>query len=92
MNQAPDNMGMTVVLAREAQEEFLKLPRLVQARMNGIFERLKRWPDVSGAKPLRGKLAGQYRMRTGDYRVQFRAEKERLVIVKVGHRDGFYDE
>src|SRR5436305_279135 len=29
-------------------------------------------PRVSGAKPLRGRLAGKYRLRTGDYRLQFR--------------------
>ena len=60
---------MRVVLTQEAREEFLDLPRLVQAR-----------------------LAGPYRIRTGDYRVQFRAEKERIVIVTVRHREGFYDE
>jgi mRNA-degrading endonuclease RelE of RelBE toxin-antitoxin system len=30
-------------------------------------------------------------MRAGDYRVQFRVEPGRLIIVKVGHREGFYD-
>ncbi|HRJ49839.1 MAG: hypothetical protein KF787_00570 [Phycisphaeraceae bacterium] len=45
--------------------------------------------------PLEGDLAGQYRIRTGDDRVQFtvNAKGQPLVVtvVKVGHRDGFYD-
>jgi mRNA-degrading endonuclease RelE of RelBE toxin-antitoxin system len=52
---------------------------------------LEEWPDVSGAKPLRGSLAGHYRIRTGDYRVQFYTDKDDVVVEKVGHRDGFYE-
>lgn len=84
---------MKVVLTRQAQEEIESLPRVVQARLYGVLERLRDWPDVSGAKPLRGALAGYYRIRTGDYRVQFRVEdvQDLLIVVKVGHRDGFYE-
>jgi mRNA-degrading endonuclease RelE of RelBE toxin-antitoxin system len=46
---------------------------------------------VSAVKPLRGELAGQYRMRTGDYRLQFRVAGENIVATKIGHRDGFYE-
>jgi mRNA-degrading endonuclease RelE of RelBE toxin-antitoxin system len=49
-------------------------------------------PAISGAKPLRGDLAGHYRMRTGDYRLQFRVAKDEIVIEKVGHRDRFYED
>jgi mRNA-degrading endonuclease RelE of RelBE toxin-antitoxin system len=57
-----------------------------------LIVRLAEWPDVSGARPLRGKLAGKYRLRTGDYRMQFRVERDQVIIEQVGHRDGFYDE
>ena len=57
-----------------------------------IFERLERWPDVSGAKPLRGDLSGWFRVRTGDYRILFSASDDEVVVEKIGHRDGFYDE
>jgi mRNA-degrading endonuclease RelE of RelBE toxin-antitoxin system len=45
---------------------------------------------VSGAKPLRHGLAGHYRIRTGDYRVQFHVEGTRITVERIGHRDGFY--
>ena len=83
---------MEVLLSPEAGREFDRLPTLIKVRVLRIFERLAEWPEVSGAKPLRGKLAGQYRMRTGDYRVQFRVQGRSVTVVRVGHREGFYDE
>ncbi|HUQ71495.1 MAG TPA: hypothetical protein VM165_18350 [Planctomycetaceae bacterium] len=47
---------------------------------------------MSGAKPLRGQLAGSYRLRTGDYRVQFHLEAGMLIVDKIGRRDGFYED
>jgi len=37
-------------------------------------------------------LAGHYRLRTGDYRIQFRVLESVVVIIKIGHRDRFYDQ
>jgi mRNA-degrading endonuclease RelE of RelBE toxin-antitoxin system len=69
-----------VVLTQEAVEEIAALPTPIVARVERLVERLRAWPDVSGAKPLRGELAGKYRLRTGDYRLQFRVERTRKVI------------
>jgi len=81
-----------VTFTPEAWEQAQELPRPIRARLVKLVERLEAWPNVSGAKPLRGDLAGQYRMRTGDYRVQFRVEGDRVIVVKVGHRDSFYED
>ena len=61
-------------------------------RMAKLVERLRQWPAVSGAKPLSGRLAGRFRLRTGDYRLQFRIEEDRIVVEKIGHRDRFYED
>jgi len=82
----------TVVITRDAQSQLGKLPVSIQTRIEKVFRRLSQWPSVSGAKPLRGDLAGRFRMRTGDYRVQFRVTGDVVTIEKVGHRDGFYEE
>ena len=68
------------------------VPLTIRVRMVRIFERLERWPDVSGAKPLRRGLAGRYSIRTGDYRVLFRVEGAHLVVERIGHRAGFYQD
>jgi len=85
--------GMAAVtITPAAARQFDGLPRPIQARATVVFERLAKWPAVSGVKPLTGGLAGHYRIRTGDYRVQFRVEGETVVVEKVGHRDGFYQD
>lgn len=81
-----------VVITRDAQSQLEELPVSIQTRMEKVFQRLRQWPSVSGAKPLRGDLAGRFRMRTGDYRVQFCVTGNVVTIEKVGHRDGFYEE
>lgn len=85
-----------VRLSPSAQRDFEALPLTMKSRVAAVFDRLSYWPAVSGAKPLRGELAGQYRIRTGDYRVQFavtgRADRLVVTVTKIGHRDGFYDE
>jgi mRNA-degrading endonuclease RelE of RelBE toxin-antitoxin system len=83
---------MTVRILPDAFRQIDRLGPTIHRRVLGILTRLQKWPDVSGAKPLRGPLAGRYRMRTGDYRVQFFIERGVVVVEKVGHRDGFYDE
>ena len=107
---------VTVTLMSEAREQLSELPRLIALRMEKLLTRLGQWPDVSGVKHLRGDLAGNCRLRTGDYRLQFHvhetkktikekqtvkgkeviAEREItdyiVVVEKIGHRDGFYEE
>ncbi len=81
-----------VFLTAAARDELEQLPRAIHARVLRVLERLERWPEVSGAKPLTGKLAGHYRMRTGDFRIQFRACDDEVTVTKIGHRDGFYED
>lgn len=85
-----------VVITAEAQRQFHELPIAIQARIEKVLARLAKWPTVSGIKALSGNLAGHYRIRTGDYRVQFRATGKTtadiVTVEKVGHRDGFYED
>lgn len=92
-----------VLLTPAAQAEFDALPKAVRARVEKILRRLEHWPNVSGAKGLSHGLAGRWRIRTGDYRVQFyvdpgspadssaAAASDKVKVEKIGHRDGFYD-
>jgi mRNA-degrading endonuclease RelE of RelBE toxin-antitoxin system len=81
-----------VILEHAAAQKLGQLPKPIKARMVEVIVRLAEWPTISGARPLRGKLTGHYRVRTGDYRVQFYVEGGQVVIERIGHRDGFYDE
>ncbi|NLX13421.1 MAG: type II toxin-antitoxin system RelE/ParE family toxin [Phycisphaerales bacterium] len=79
---------MTPMAAGQIDE----LPKPIHARVIRLIERLEHWPEVSGAKPLSGDLAGRFRMRTGDYRLQFVVHGQRVIIERIGHRDGFYED
>lgn len=81
-----------VELVAAAQKQVDALPKVIRLRLLEVVLRLENWPNVSGAKPLRGSLAGHLRIRTGDYRVQFHVKGDTVVIEKVGHRDRFYEE
>jgi mRNA-degrading endonuclease RelE of RelBE toxin-antitoxin system len=82
----------TVQITPAALQQAETLNEPILTRVIRLLDRLQKWPEVSGVKPLTGNLAGHYRMRTGDYRVQFRVVGETLVVEKIGHRDRFYEE
>jgi mRNA interferase RelE/StbE len=83
---------VNVLLSPEAQRQLDRLPKTIRARVYALVQRLQRWPEVSGAKPLSGPLAGRFRLRTGDYRLQFRVQGGNLIIERIGHRADFYQE
>jgi mRNA-degrading endonuclease RelE of RelBE toxin-antitoxin system len=81
-----------VELTRQSETQIDALPKTIRLRLLDVVRRLEKWPNVSGSKPLRGSLSGRFRIRTGDYRVQFYLEGDVVVIEKVGKRDRFYED
>jgi mRNA-degrading endonuclease RelE of RelBE toxin-antitoxin system len=82
---------MEVELTPQAARALDELSEPIHSRVLRILQRLRRWPNVSGAKPLSGEYAGHWRMRTGDYRIQFHVAGQTVVVQRIGHRDGFYE-
>ena len=80
-----------VELTPDATAQHAKLPRVIQERVRKILVRLKDWPEVSGAKALKGNFGGWYRIRTGDYRLLFRIIAGIVTVEKIGHRSKFYE-
>ena len=85
-------MAVIVEITPTAFEQAQALNEPIYSRVMALIERLEHWPAVSGAKPLRHELAGRFRLRTGDYRVQFRVTGRVVVVEQIGHRDGFYSD
>ena len=81
----------TVELTPEAAEQVERLPPAIHERVLALVERLRKWPAVSGAKRLSGNLAGWYRLRTGDYRLRFRVQGDKVIVDKIGHRRDVYE-
>ncbi|MGC9260785.1 MAG: type II toxin-antitoxin system RelE family toxin [Phycisphaerae bacterium] len=83
---------VSVVITPDAEEQFKDLPKAVRARIMVVLERLARWPEVSGVKPLRGEMSGSYRIRTGDYRVVFRTHADVITVTRIGIRRDVYED
>jgi mRNA interferase RelE/StbE len=83
---------MVVRLTADALAQFFELPRSMQPRVNDVVLRLAKWPSVSGVKGLRGTLTGNFRIRTGDYRILFRVEAEEIVVWKIANRRDVYSD
>jgi mRNA-degrading endonuclease RelE of RelBE toxin-antitoxin system len=81
---------MIVGLTVEAVRQYDELPRAIQPRIDNIILRLASWPRVSGVKPLVGRLAGSFRLRTGDCRIVFRVSGDKVIVWKIGDRKDVY--
>ncbi|MBM3471975.1 MAG: type II toxin-antitoxin system RelE/ParE family toxin [Armatimonadetes bacterium] len=79
--------------SRTAAKQLASLPTAVRARIVGRIERLREWPEHGqDVKALKGRLAGSYRLRCGDYRVLFEVLHDPKVIVveQIGPRESIY--
>jgi mRNA-degrading endonuclease RelE of RelBE toxin-antitoxin system len=80
-----------VDIAESAKKDIEALPITILLRVRAVVIRLENWPNVSGAKPMRGALKGHYRIRTGDWRVLFTVS-ENVIVVRIAHRSTIYEE
>jgi mRNA interferase RelE/StbE len=78
-------------LAPAALRQLRKLDRTAQKRVQAAIELLAEQPRPSGATKLAGG-DGEWRVRTGDYRIVYEITDEVLLIlvVAVGHRREVY--
>ncbi|CAA9326562.1 RelE/StbE replicon stabilization toxin [uncultured Leptolyngbya sp.] len=74
-----------------ARKELASLPKQIQKRIAAKVNSLEFNPRPAGAKALKNG-AGRLRLRVGDYRIIYRVEDDRLVVlvIKVGHRKDVY--
>ena len=82
---------MAVILSHGAAAGFNGAPAGMIRRINDALERLEHWPEVSGAKPLRGKLKGCFRLRCGDRRIIFRPVGDDVVVIAIDNRRDVYE-
>ena len=82
-----------VVLTREAQKDYQKLAKNIARRINQCMDNLRENPlQYPQAVPLKGKLAGSYRWRVGDWRVVYQVDidEEVVTILQIAHRSKVY--
>lgn len=86
------NPKWKISLVPAAVRQLEKLDAPARRRVDASIDDLATEPRPRGAKPLKG-MKGVWRKRVGDYRVVYKIEDDRLVVlvVKIGHRRDVYD-
>ena len=85
-------MTYRVELAPSAARELKKFTPDVRRRIQGVLELLADDPRPPAAKQLVGG-AGEWRVRTGDYRVIYEIHDAQVLVLvlRMGHRREVYD-
>lgn len=87
-------MPYTVQIKASAQRELSRLPRDDRRMVEDRIQSLAKNPHPAGSVTLKGKVfKGLCRIRSGNYRVIYQVQDERLIVlvVKVGDRKDVYD-
>jgi len=84
-------MRYSLEFTASALKEFQTLDRQIQRRVTEKVKALCEDPFPSGVKELRGEV-DHFRIRVGDYRIVYRMDGSRvvIVIVRIGHRREVY--
>ena len=84
-------MPYTIIFKPRARRELAKIPKKVAERIARAIDTLADQPRPSGCKKLTNE-DGLWRIRVGDYRIVYKIEDDRLVvlIVTLGHRRDVY--
>ena len=82
---------MRLIFKESAAQQIRKLEQPVRIR---ILEKLQFYLTQSNplkyAEPLKDSRLGGWRFRIGDYRVLFDVDRDKIIILKVGHRKEIY--
>ena len=81
-----------VELYRDARQALASLPDKTRGQVSRKIDALASEPRPRGSKALQGKHQGLRRVRSGDYRIVYSVEDDRLLVlvVKVGPRRDVY--
>jgi len=72
-----------------ADRDIRRLEPGIKKRLEKILRKYEENP-LKYAEKLTDSQLGTYRFRIGDYRVVFDLEKEKIIILRVGHRGEIY--
>lgn len=82
-------MKYTLLYTKSAVKDIQKLDNVTKKRIKKKLEDLQKQP-LKSAKKLTDFRLGDYRWRIGNYRIVFDIDKNKIVILRVGHRREIY--
>jgi mRNA interferase RelE/StbE len=85
-------MSFAVIFHPAVKEDVAAIAKAIRERIrNAIATCLTSEPALYG-KPLRGTLAGYWKLRVGDWRVVYAIRGDEVVVFAIMHRSRVYDE
>ena len=82
-------MPFNIAWDEKAYREIEKLEPIIARRIVKKIDELSENPYSKDIMKLKGEES--FRLRIGDYRVIFVIDKDRILILKVGHRKNIYE-
>ncbi|MGQ0635737.1 MAG: type II toxin-antitoxin system RelE family toxin [Planctomycetaceae bacterium] len=85
-------MRCNIVIAPEARRNLKRLHGAIRRRIADGIDALADDPRPPGAVRLAGDVDNLWRIRVGDYRIVYRIQDDRLIvlILRIGHRRDVY--
>lgn len=82
---------MNVILSKDAQKQYKRLPKPQQTKILKKLLGLKENPKAG--KKLKGEWGGIYSLRAWPYRILYEIDegKQRIEVHKIAHRQGVYN-
>lgn len=76
------------------QKDFVKIPPAVRKIIKEAIEKKLTVDPIAFGKPLRYSLKGYRRLRVGDYRVIYRVDEGKVIVivVDIDHRKDVYED
>ena len=71
--------------------DLTRIPKNIKETIRRAIEKRLLPDPILYAQPLRQILKGHRKLRVGDYRVIYRIDGDKIIILKIGHRKEVYD-
>lgn len=84
-------MACAIIYHHDIPKDLSGIPRNVKDTIRRAIETRLMSDPFLGGEPLRQSLKGHRKLRVGDYRVIYRVERNRIIVLKIGHRKDVYD-
>ena len=82
-------MTYKILIVSQAEKDLKKLDAVVRKKIKAEIIRYSINPYFHSKKLTSSKI-GSYRWRVGKYRVIFDVDKEKIIILRIGHRREIY--
>ena len=85
-------MKYTIIIGSNARKEIRRLSADIIVRINEKLKEFSETFEIQTPVPLGGNLKGLFKLRVGDYRIVYKYDRSKriIIVVSVKHRSAVY--